>query len=189
MALYACMPVTEWTTNVPPPPAVGASVAVPLIVVPSAANQTTVIGPLATSSGFKFWYFVCDSESIIAATVPFKNGLYSVLPYAIAPFFGLVGGLLFGNFEKAATRANQKIVDELQRRPSRLKYAPNQTFRISSLRSIQTKSGLIGVGGYGSRDIILERANETKAAFGAQPLAFGKFCEQLQQLYPHLFQR
>lgn len=182
------MPTIELTTNVPPPPRVGPSVAVPLIPVPSAANQTTVIGPLATSSGFKFWYFVCDSESIIAATVPFKNGLYSVLPYAVAPLFGLVGGLLFGDFEKAATRANKKIVDELQRRPSRLKYAPNQTFRISSLRSIQTKPGLMGAGGFGTRDIILERSNGTKAAFGAQPIAFRKFWEQLQQLYPQLCQ-
>jgi hypothetical protein len=186
------MPITEWTTNVPPPPAVGPSVAVPSLAVPSlavpaAVAQTTVIGPLATSSGFKFWYFVCDGDAIIAAQVPFKHGLFSALPYAVAPFFGLLGGLFFSDFEKTADRANNKVVAELQRRPNRLKYAPNKTFKIHDLRSIQTKRGLVGAGGYGAQDIILEKANGTKMAFGAQPRACGKFCLQLQKLYPNLF--
>jgi hypothetical protein len=140
-----------------------------------------------TSSGFKFWYFVCDADAIIAAPVPFMSGALSSFAYLVTPFFGLLGALIFSSLDSLSKRPRQKITAELQNRPSRLKYAPNKTFKIHDLRSIQAKTKFVGAGGLGTWDIVLEKANGTRMAFGAHPTGFKQFSEKLQQLYPGLF--
>jgi hypothetical protein len=161
-----------------------AELAPPVVAQPADA-KTTVMGPLITSSGFKFWYFVCDAESIIAVPQPFMDGfLLSMQQNAYAALmFGLIGGAL----SAWGKSKHDKLVAELQGRPNRLKYAPNQSFRISQLRSIQAKTSLKGAGGLGTSDIILERSNGMKMAFGSQPAPFRQYSEQLKQLYPAIY--
>jgi len=147
------------------------------------AAKTTVLGPLITSSGFKYWYFVCDPECIVAVPQPFLTGILLANAQGKHSPFGLAGALLL-TFGK---RKHEKLVAELQRTSiGPLKLAPNQVFPISGLRAILGRPSRLGSGGLFTSDVILEKNNGAKCAFGVST-NFLAVCAQLKQLYPALF--
>jgi hypothetical protein len=153
------------------------------------APTRTIIGPLQTEGGLRYWYLVCSSESIIAIRQGFWTGILLTYLSGKFPEMYLYSALtlLFGLLNKYAKRRRLQIEAKILNLPaSTLRMKPNRVFEIWLLRSIALKGfgfGLI------TPDITLETINGSKQTFGILKADFEEACPQLEVLYPSLCKR
>jgi hypothetical protein len=155
-------------------------------IAPASAPSRALIGPVQTWAGFRQWYLVCSSDSIVAVRQGFWIGIVLTLSPAIPPMplRNLVFlALEFGN--KQARKKRLKLEAEIPNIPtSRLRMAPNEVFEVSQLRSIAIKGR--NIAGVITPDITLETTNGLKRTFGIIKPDYDKACPQLKLMYPNL---
>jgi hypothetical protein len=150
------------------------------------ASKTVVVGPLFTGYGFKYWYWVCSSDSIVAVPQGLKTGIRLMLANHAAIMFGLLGSLVMALLRKRGTSSHDRLIAELAGMPTSELYGePNVVFQLNQVQRIAFK-GSSKLSGLLCPDLILETKSGDKRVFGMQPRDVKHFCTELDRLYPQL---
>ena len=159
-------------------PATGTSLA--------SAPKRAILGPALTQGGFRYWYWACFPDGIVAVRQGAWNGiLYGMAGEALPIHLGLLGYLLMALLKKQGVKRRQQVEATIESTPtSRLRANPNIVYDAAQLRSITFKSRTFGT--LITPSITLETNDGKKKKFGMQKPDFDKALVQLKQMYPAL---
>ncbi len=147
-----------------------------------------IVGPLATASGFKYWYFLCYVDALVAVRQPFWSGVALAAsnnkqPRAIMGWASLIERLMTA----PGKRLRKRIPAVLERMPdSQIRSTPNVTMPVSQLRSITFKASLVSTLLVTTPDIVVETTEGKKQVYGVAWPDAEKAWAQLSQIYPQL---
>lgn len=149
-------------------------------------SKAVVVGPLFTAYGFKYWYWVCSSDYIIAVPLTVRTSIVLTIANHATVMFGLLGALIMSLLKKRGVGAHERLMARLaSKQISELCCEPNVVYQLTHLQGITFKrsnklSGLV------CPELSIENKTGNKQLFGMQPRDAKNFRTELNRLYPHL---
>lgn len=155
---------------------------------PATVPGQAIVGPLATASGFRYWYFVCYPDALVAVRQPFWTGVALAASSDKQPRVVLGWASLLERLTSApGRRLRKKIPAVLERMPdSQIRSTPNVTIPILQLRSITFKASLASRMLVATPDFTVETTAGKKQKYGIYWHDAEKAWAQLSQMYPQL---
>jgi hypothetical protein len=158
-------------------------------IAPAAAPSRTIVGPICTSFGFRYWYLACFRDAIIAVPQPFLIGVAMSYSSEIRRQLFIGPKQWIMDMVTGPGRGlRKKIPAQLERTPdSLLRAKPNIVIPISDLRSIVFRSTMASRAGLiGMPEIIVEWKAGKKQVYGMTMVDLDKASVQLSEMYPDL---
>jgi hypothetical protein len=153
---------------------------------PALAPAPTLIGPLLSAAGFRYWYLACQSDALVVVPQGFWDGFFASHAGAVLPRrINFYAYYLFTFLKKTGTKRRQQIEADLNLvPPCSLRMPLNRIYEASRLRSITLLSHRRSA--ISTPDLILETIEGSKTKFGIQRHDFDQARAILTEMYPGL---
>ena len=150
---------------------------------PALAPAPTLIAPLLSAAGFRYWYLVGLPDGLAIVPQPFWDGFFtSHSGTRLPPRMNFYAYYLMTFLKKTGAKRRQAMEADLRLvSDSSLRMPPNQVYQRSRLRSITLIAHRNSIS---TPDMILETIEGKRVKFGIQHHDFDQASAHLLRMYP-----